>query len=223
MILRKHPRMKHQTFQYPLQAKEPSCIPEPANLPQRYDFPLMIRQYKIPVVLFVQRLVAANLDLHSYDSSANFCIKGLVPKTSDLDCQNSISWEKITPGTTVVSNFSIKNLGESFSKLDWQITEYPSWGNWSFSRNNGSGLLPEQGEYNITVTVGAPLDENTKFSGEIKVVNKHDTDDYEIIIVTLTTPTNTAMNNQLVYFFEQQPNFFTVLQRFSFLRSLFVS
>jgi uncharacterized membrane protein len=128
-----------------------------------------------------------------------------VPKTSDLDCQNSINWEKITPGDTIVSNLSIQNIGESFSKLDWQITEYPSWGKWSFSMDNGSGLIPEQGVYNITVTVESPIDQKSEFSGEIRVINQHDPDDYEIISVTLTTPKNTAINNLLLYFFENHP------------------
>ncbi len=106
----------------------------------------------------------------------------------DLDCDGSISWTDVEPGATVTDEFIVKNIGEANSKLDWEITEWPTWGSWTFTPNSGNDLTPEEGSITVNVEVTAPDEEDTTFLGEIKVVNKENPIDYDIIPVSLSTP-----------------------------------
>jgi C1A family cysteine protease len=154
-------------------------------------------------------------DLYNYDFSnptwdetANFCIKGLIgesiPLYPDLECEGEIDWTKVKPGEEVTENFTIENIGEPNSLLDWEITEWPEWGNWSFSHYSGYNLKPEDGQITIDVTVTAPDEQYQNYSGEIRIENQEDPDDYEIIQVTLSTPRVRLING----FF-----FFSLLKR----------
>jgi hypothetical protein len=139
------------------------------------------------------------VDLYNYvfsdptwDHTANFCIKGFttggwMPLYPDLDCEGSLSWTKIKPGATVIGNFTVGNIGEPTSELDWVITEWPAWGNWTFIPLNGTGLTPEDGSVTVLVHVVAPSEKN-EFNGTVKVVNVHDPGDYEEITVYMKTP-----------------------------------
>ena len=72
-----------------------------------------------------------------WDQTAKFCIKGLanpwVPTLANLDYKGDLNWEKVKGGSTVEGSFTVKNIGEPLSCLDWEITEYPNWGSWDFS------------------------------------------------------------------------------------------
>jgi len=138
------------------------------------------------------------LDLYDYvfsdptwDHTANFCIKGFTtgwtPLHPDLSCEGSLSWAKVKPGATIIGNFTVANIGEPSSELDWEITEWPAWGNWTFTPLSGTGLTPEQGAITVQVQVVAPSEKN-EFNGTVKVVNIHDAGDYEDITVYLKTP-----------------------------------
>ena len=128
----------------------------------------------------------------TWDGSANFCIKGLtgewISVIPDLDCEGELRWEKVKPNTEITGSFSVKNIGKEFSKLDWTITEWPEWGDWTFTPKGGINLLPEDGKITVQVSVIVPEDENTEFTGEIKVVNRHNESDFYIIDVYLNTP-----------------------------------
>jgi C1A family cysteine protease len=128
----------------------------------------------------------------SWDQSANFCIKAMtgeyIPLIPDIDGHGALKWTKVKTETEVVGNFTVENIGDAFSLLDWEITDYPEWGNWTFNPLNGYDLKPEDGSIIVEVSVVAPSDENKEFTGEIKIVNKEDTDDFEIITVSLKTP-----------------------------------
>ncbi|MCD6141264.1 hypothetical protein J7J55_00865 [Candidatus Bipolaricaulota bacterium] len=126
-------------------------------------------------------------DLYFLDNSANFCIKGLVLAEPDLKCDGSISWANVRPGSTVTTSFAIENDGEPLSRLDWEIVSHPDWGTWSFSPSSGR-YLPAGSAANVQVSVVAPDEENQEFSGEIKIVNKENSSDFEIIKVNLATP-----------------------------------
>ena len=152
-------------------------------------------------------------DLYDLDSTANFCIKGLVSKTSDLECDDNINWGKVKPGSTVTHNIFITNVGEPFSKLNWEVSEWPDWGMWSFSPNKDY-LYPESGAEIIQVSVVAPDEKNHEFTGEIKIVNKENSEDSCTIPVSLATPKNRATNPLFLQFLE---NF---MQRFPLLAKL---
>jgi C1A family cysteine protease len=139
------------------------------------------------------------LDLYDYefidstwDQTANFCIKGFtggwIPEYSDLDCQGSLSWTKVKPDATVIGNFTVKNIGEPTSQLDWAVVEWPAWGNWTFTPMSGTDLTPEDGSFTVQVHVVAPSEKNTKFNGTIKIVNTLNPSDFDEIPVSLVTP-----------------------------------
>ena len=143
-------------------------------------------------------------DLYNYDFSnptwdetSNFCIKGLIGESillyPDLECEGEIEWTKVKPFEEVTENFTIENIGEPNSLLDWEISEWPEWGNWSFSQLSGFNLKPEDGQITIDVTVIAPNEQYQNYSGELRIENQEDPNDYEIIQVTLSTPRNKAV------------------------------
>ncbi|MBE3121065.1 MAG: hypothetical protein IMZ53_05015 [Thermoplasmata archaeon] len=128
----------------------------------------------------------------TWDHTANFCIKGFTtggwtPLYPDLDCEGSLSWTKIKPGATVYGNFTVENIGDSTSELDWEIVEWPAWGNWTFTPISGMGLTPEEGSVTVLVQVVAPSETN-EFNGTVKIVNMHDPSDVVEITVYLKTP-----------------------------------
>ena len=130
----------------------------------------------------------------SWDESANFCIKAMagesIPLIPDIDCEGELTWVGVKPEKTVVGSFTIENIGDAYSQLDWEISEYPEWGAWTFDPINGDNLKPEDGSITVDVSVVAPSDKNKEFTGELKIVNKEYPDDFEIINVSLTTPRN---------------------------------
>jgi len=126
-----------------------------------------------------------------WDKTANFCIKGLTeywaPTNPDLECEGTINWVDVKPAQKIYNNFTIKNVGEPSSSLNWEIQDYPDWGNWNFNPQNGEYLKPESGEFNIEVSVLTPIGKNQNYSGQIKIVNKENNNDYGIIDISLTT------------------------------------
>jgi len=116
----------------------------------------------------------------------------LIPKIPDLKCGGDLSWTwtDVEPGSTVTESFTVKNVGDPGSELDWEISNYPSWGIWTFDPSSGDNLKPEQGPVTVDVTIVAPNQQNQGFGGEIKIINKEDPTDFEIITVSLTTPYN---------------------------------
>jgi len=127
----------------------------------------------------------------TWDHTANFCIKGFsngwTPLYPDLDCDGELSWAKVKPGATVMGNFTVQNIGEPTSELDWVVVEWPEWGEWTFTPLSGTGLTPEDGDVAVLVHVVAPS-EKSEYNGTIKIVNAHDPSDYETISVYMKTP-----------------------------------
>lgn len=119
----------------------------------------------------------------------------------DLDCDGSLSWTDVPPGSTVEGSFEVSNIGEDGSELNWEVAEWPTWGTWTFTPSSGTGLTPAMGWINVDVEVVAPDDPNTEFTGEVKVINSDDPSDYCIISVYLKTPVNqNSMNSQFLQF-----------------------
>ncbi len=105
----------------------------------------------------------------------------------DLTCEGTLEWNNVTPNKVVLGNFTVTNIGEADSNLDWEITEWPSWGEWSFTPTSGNNLKPEEGPLSVTVTVVVPNQEDHLFTGDVKIQNLENTTDYSIIPVSLKT------------------------------------
>jgi hypothetical protein len=108
---------------------------------------------------------------------------------ANLDCTGSLSWTEIHVKDTVNGTFQVQNIGDNDSLLDWEIdTASIPWGTWSFSPENGTDLSPEAGAVTIHVSVIAPDQKNTEFTGYIRVQNTENPDDFDVIQVSLQTP-----------------------------------
>jgi heat shock protein beta len=133
----------------------------------------------------------------------------------DLDVTDigTFSWTKLAPGKTVTSSFKVKNIGDDYSQLDWEVSEQPTWGTWTFEPEEGENLGNKDGSRTIKVTITAPNEENGEFSGQIKIVNKDDPNDYETIQISLTTPKNKNINRfpLIQRFQENHPRIITLL------------
>jgi hypothetical protein len=110
-------------------------------------------------------------------------------KDSDLECTGSLSWTDIQPGQTVNGNFQLQNIGETGSLLNWKInTSSLAWGTWSYTPEYGVNLTTDDGQISIQVSVRAPNEKNSEFEGYIRVENKDNPQDFDIIPVYLKTP-----------------------------------
>ena len=135
--------------------------------------------------------------------------KGLGPDLTGPGIK-SLDFSDVPPNSTFEGNFTFKNIGEAGSNLEWEITEYPEWGNWTFDPMSGVGLTPEAGSFKVNFTVVAPDNETEEFSGILKVVNKHDRDDYYNLSVNLKTPRNKPLSFYLLSWFLER---FPLLER----------
>jgi len=106
---------------------------------------------------------------------------------ADLSAEGTLSWTNVIPNKTVTGSFTVSNVGEPHSQLDWVISDRPSWGEWTFTPSEGNNLTPEDGPVTITVEVVAPDQENQLFTGQIKVQNVENSSDFEILPVSLMT------------------------------------
>jgi len=132
---------------------------------------------------------------------------------SDLYCSDShIVWSNVLPNDMQTATISIRNNGESDSKLNWKIISYPTWGKWTFTPKSGIGLTPSDESVAIEVFVVAPDVEESTFSGEIMVINEDDSSDYETISFSLSTPKNNILNYPFLYFLNTHPQLFQLLR-----------
>lgn len=119
-----------------------------------------------------------------------------------------MNWADIPPGGTVTGQIYVCNCGEDGSFLSFKVDSWPTWGTWTFNPPTGSGI-PEGDCVVINVTVIAPPDENTDFTGEIVIINTDDPTDYCVISTTLQTPLNSQSMNLM------QTIMNTLMQRFA--------
>jgi PKD repeat protein len=115
----------------------------------------------------------------------------------DLECEGSLSWIDVVQGTTVNGTFTVRNIGDSGSSLNWEVAGYPEdWGEWTFTPSEGIGLTPDDFFLTVEVTLVAPkaksmllffsLDDAEEFTGDITVVNSDNSGDSEVIPVSIT-------------------------------------
>jgi len=138
-----------------------------------------------------------------------------IPVVPAICCDGSLYWEEVEPGGTVTGEFEVCNCGDPGSLLNWQFDSAPSWPGavWEIEPDSGSGLAKDDC-VTITVNVTAPPDENTEFTGKIKMINSDNPSDYCEIDVYLKTPRNKAFNMNLPFlrFLEQHPHMFPILR-----------
>ena len=106
----------------------------------------------------------------------------------DIEGNGDLHWKLVSPGSLQTGSFTISNIGDAYSKLNWSIIDYPNWGTWNFTPDSGQNLTPEEGLLTIYVEMIAPNQKNRLFNGEIKIVNLQDINDYDIISVSVSTP-----------------------------------
>ncbi len=136
-----------------------------------------------------------------------------------LGVSGNLNWVEVEPGATVTGEFSVQNVIPGGDPVDWEVSEYPSWGTWTFTPSSGEDLKNEDGPVTVAVEVVAPSDKNQDFSGEIKVVNKANPDDFGTVPVSLATPLN--RNSLLLEFFEMLIQRFPLLERIFSLHMLY--
>ncbi len=124
------------------------------------------------------------------------------PDEPDLDCEGSLSWPNISPGTTVFGGFQVKNIGDADSLLNWKVnTSSITWGTWSFTPVSGVNLTPEDGQVTVQVSVIAPDEKNLEFQGQLRVENQDNSSDFDLIPVYLNTPVNIYVFYSPIYQF----------------------
>jgi hypothetical protein len=106
----------------------------------------------------------------------------------NLECFGLLQWNNVGAGTTVTGSFTVENIGTPTSELYWEISEYPEWGTWTFTPDQGDALTPENSPVTIQISVLAPSEKNKEFTGNIKIINVNDTSDFDIMPVSLKTP-----------------------------------
>jgi hypothetical protein len=141
------------------------------------------------------------------------------PPKPDLDCQGTLNWTspKIKPGATVTGSFTVKNIGQAASKLNWEVKSWPLWGTWTFYPSSGTNLTPGSSVVG-QVTVVAPNEKNKAFTGEVKLVNKNNSSDFVILQVSLATPKDKSF---VLHFLDQLLERFPVLARLLALSPFF--
>ncbi len=117
----------------------------------------------------------------------------------DLGAEGSIDFSDIEPGSTIEETFEIRNQGDVESFLDWHITSYPQWGEWGFNPVEGEDLTFKQGPIPIRVQIIIPDKENLTYEGEIRIENKDDPADYELIPISITTPENSVIHSRSLF------------------------
>jgi parallel beta-helix repeat protein len=137
-------------------------------------------------------------------------VDALIP---DLECDGDLSWTDVKPSEAVTGAFTVRNAGDSGSLLNWEVTSWPDWGTWTFTPSNGDDLTPEAGPVTIEVEVVAPDEEQSTFTGEVKIINKDNSSDYHILQVSLMTPrAKQTVRSLLLRFFERFPRLQSLLK-----------
>jgi hypothetical protein len=113
---------------------------------------------------------------------------------------------EVKTGSIVTGSFTIENVGDPDSEINWEITEWPAWGTWTFTPISEDDLSPEDGAVTVQVSVVAPDEQNQEFTGEVRIVDTENLNEYCIIHASLATPKNRPPISSLFPgFFEKFP------------------
>ncbi len=103
----------------------------------------------------------------------------------DLETEGGpLSWSNVEPDATKTANIYVKNDGDDKSLLDWAVESKPDWV--SINPSEGDDLKPSDGSKSLEVTVEGPGQGESSRNGEIKIVNTHNNNDFEIIEVSIS-------------------------------------
>jgi len=132
---------------------------------------------------------------------------------SAICCQGDLIWKKVKAGSTVNGTFEVCNCGENGSFLDWEVSEFPTWGNWTFTPASGTDLAAGDC-VTITVEVVAPPEKKQSFNGTIVMDNLDNPDDFCEITVELTTPRARTINGFILlqWILQKYPSMFPILR-----------
>jgi hypothetical protein len=108
------------------------------------------------------------------------------PPEPDLSVAGSINLVNVTAGSTNTGSFTLTCLGAAGSTLNWEIESFPDWGEWTITPDSGSTDYGDR--LDVEVSVIAPDEQNSNWTGEIKIVNTDNSDDFGIISCFLSTP-----------------------------------
>jgi PKD repeat protein len=118
----------------------------------------------------------------------------------DLDCIGELDWDEVEAGDTVEGFFDVQNIGDQGSSLDLEIIEWPEWGDWTFTPTELVDLKPDERPKTIAVSLVVPeLNPEYSRTGEIKVVNKEDSTDFDIIEVGVNYAVRGRTKNRAVF------------------------
>ena len=131
----------------------------------------------------------------------------------DLLCRGTtfITRTDLKPGATVTDSFTVLNVGDPETLLNWEVSEYPDWGTWTVTPNNGS-IKRLDDPVKVDVEVEIPDEQNQGFIGQIKIINTDDSSDNELISFFLYTTKNKAVNTPFLDFLQQHPHLFPLLR-----------
>ena len=154
---------------------------------------------------------ASDSDSVYYD---DFTLEGEAGPMPELACEGKLYWDNVKPSETVTGSFTIENIGEPNSVLDWELIEQPEdWGeNWTIVPDIGR-LKPEDGSVTVEVTVDAPNEPNKKFTGVIKLSAIYDPEEFCTIPITLITPRAKSINRPILNWLQSHPYMFPILQK----------
>ena len=131
---------------------------------------------------------------------------------SDLQSEGVLYWLDIIPGTTVEGSFTIENVGEPGSNIDWEIIIWPDWGEWSFDPFSGTNLTPDGGPLTINVSINVPDNKNKHFNGYVKVIDIDNNINSCLVHVSLTTPRSRFIFSIFDIIFQKNPNAFPLIR-----------
>ena len=137
-------------------------------------------------------------------------LEGEAQAVPDLDCSGSLTWTDVKAGSTVTGDFQVSNIGDAGSLLNWKVDTYPSWGTWTFTPSNGTGLA-QGSSVTVDVSVVAPPEKKSEFTGKVKIVNSDNAADFCEIDVSLTTP-RVRTNNIILRILDRFPNALPILR-----------
>jgi hypothetical protein len=106
---------------------------------------------------------------------------------SSLLCNGFLRMRRVRQGWRTSNSFTLANVGDPGSGLDWEILSYPDRGTWTFRPSGGTGLTPEDGEISVKVTMIVPTSDRffEWFRDEIVIQNKNDPTETFVIPVSM--------------------------------------
>jgi hypothetical protein len=121
------------------------------------------------------------------DNTTSPRVDGTPYMSANLECSGSLSWMDIEPGVTIMGNFTVSNIGNTQTSLNWEVNSTPEWGAWSFTPASGINLSGGD-SCNVVVTLIVPTEENTQYAGNITILNTDKPSDCCVLPVTVSTP-----------------------------------